>query len=296
MARRIHFTWFQSGGGQELVVTGFLREVTETTPEPHSEEQRAYLTLHFADDFEFPGNAPLVTKTYLRGVETGMSGDWTPAVFDALGLKFQLLKNHGTVFLSAQSKDQVLPPHLDSRICEALQFTLFEPKPWVIRTISEHARIITTIRRFPKERTKKASRPPIGFRSHLSGDHVWKLFAKYLEYVIDYAGPAWHPLSHNVYSAVVGDTSLLDAGLLALSVAIEAVLKTGFPHLAIPEPSELEEIDVACKLNSAQPALARSCESGGGGLEQSGYRRRAQTGGAHHSQLHLSYFREVGPL
>ncbi len=59
-----------------------------------------------------------------------------------------------------------------------------------------------------------------------------------------------HPLSENLHFAVAGDASPLDAGLVLLSIALEGVLKTGFPTVAVPDDSLGEQVDAACKLVS----------------------------------------------
>jgi hypothetical protein len=216
------------------MVIGSLYELTNPISEPHSAGFRPHLSLLFAEDFDFPGNAQAMTKTLLNGVETGMSGDWSPAVFEAAGLKFQLQKKGRSVSLSAQSNTMILPQHLHMRICEALEFTLFEPERWVIRTVWDGGQATTTLRPFPKAHLKHTTRPPIGFRSQQTAESVWNLFAKYLEYVLTHPKPEWHPLSESVHLAVEGVAGSVDAGMLALAVAVEGVLKTGFPTLAAP--------------------------------------------------------------
>jgi hypothetical protein len=230
------------------VVTGSLYELAKTALDAPVKEHHPHLNLIFAADFDFPGNTSTTTKTFLKDVETWISGDFTPAMFDAVGLAFLFQKERGSVGLSAQSKNMTLPQNLDLRICEALEFTFFETERWVIRTVSENGQITTTLRAFPKDRIKKTSRPPVGSRSGLTGEYVWNLFAKYLEYVIPHPQAEWHPLSNSAHLAVVGDAGPLDAGLLALSVAIEGVLKTGFSQVAVPNDSLLEQIDAAYKL------------------------------------------------
>jgi hypothetical protein len=230
------------------MVTGSLRELTNPMSDPHSAGFRPHLSLLFAEDFDFPGNAQAMTKTLLNGVETGMSGDWSPAVFEAAGLKFQLQKKGRSVSLSAQSNTMMLPQHLHMRICEALEFTLFEPERWVIRTVWDGRQVTTTLRPFPKANLKRTPRPPIGFRSRQTAESVWNLFAKYLEYVLTHPKPEWHPMSESVHLAVEGDAGSVDAGMLALAVAVEGVLKIGFPKLAAPDAFLLEQIDAACKL------------------------------------------------
>lgn len=231
------------------VATGSLHKLTKINPDPHSRNFRPHLGLIFTD-FEYPGNTSTITKTFVGGTETGESGDWTQALFKAADLQFHLQRVRGSVSLSAQSQNMTLPQHLDLRICEALEFTLFESKQWIVKTTCENEQITTTLRCFPKGRVNEVSRPPVGFRSHQNGEHVWNLFGKYLEYVITHPQPEWHPLSESVHSAVMGDANSLDAGLLTLSVAIEGILKIGFPKLAAPDDSLREQIEIACKMIS----------------------------------------------
>jgi hypothetical protein len=239
---------FSLGVAHGPVITGSLYELTETTPDPHSKELRPHLSLRFAEDFDFPGNTRKTTKTFMQGIETGMSGDWTSATFDAAGLSFELQRDRRSVLLSAQSKNTDLPQHLDLRICEAREFTLFASERWVIRVVSKNGQTTTTLRPFPTDCIRKTSRPPVGFRSRLTSQFVWSLFAKYLEYVITYPQAEWHPVSERVHLAVAGDANPLDAGMLGLSVAVEGVLNTGFSKLAAPDDSLREQIEAARKL------------------------------------------------
>lgn len=242
---------FNQGADYEYgpIVTGSLHELRKTTAYPSDKVPGASLSLIFGRDFDFPGNASKMTKTFVRGVETSMSGDWTTALFEEAGTTFTLEKENGTVFLSAESKEQTLPHKFDLRICEALQFALFDPVHWVIRTRSEKGKTITTLRPFPKDhRSKGTHEPPISFHNRLNGQHVWNLFAKYLKYVITCPETGWHPLSRNVHFAVAGNSNPLDTALLTLSVAVEGILKTGFPKLAVPIKSLRGQIDAACEL------------------------------------------------
>lgn len=236
------------------VATGSLYELVKNTNDPDQKNHPAYLSLSFPRDFDFPGNVPRTTRTYVKGVETGWSGDWTTAAFEAAGIAVELQKIHGSVFLAAQSKDRLLPRHLDLRICEALEFTFFQHERWVIRVIAESEQYSTTLRPFPKP-SKKSSWPPLKFTGVLSSGEVWILFGKYLEYVLPYEKPKWHSLSENVHLAVTADSSSLESRLLGLSVAVEGMLNTGFPSLATVDDSLRDEIVSACKLISESGLL-----------------------------------------
>ena len=111
----------------DQIVAGHLYELVKRVEDPRAPKEKAYVSLNFAEPFDFPGNTPRTTKTFLKDIQTSFSGDWSSAVLPAAGLKFELHKHRGTVFLSASSETAVLPANLDMRICEALEFTFFVP-------------------------------------------------------------------------------------------------------------------------------------------------------------------------
>jgi len=232
----------------DQIVTGRLYELVKHVDDPRARDDKAYVSLNFAELFDFPGNTPRTTKTFLKGVQTSFSGDWSSAVFSTAELKFELHKHRGTVFLSASSESAVLPANLDMRICEALEFTFFVPARWVVREVHEGARYTAALRSFPKTKAKQSGRPPIKFSSVPSEPDVWRLFVKYLEYVLPHPESRWHPLSEDVHVVVTGDAGSLDAGLLALSVSVEGALVVGFPNLASPDDRLRQQITAATKL------------------------------------------------
>ncbi len=238
------------GVGGDQVITGRLYELTKRVNDPRGGAEKAHMSLSFADDFDFPGNTPRSTKTFLRDEQISFSGDWSSAVFEAEGLQFAVHKHRGTVLLLVSSKGEVLPADLDMRICEALEFTLFVPARWVVREASENGRYASTLRPFPKTNAKQSAHPPIKFNSAPLETAPWKLFAKYLEYVLRHSEPRRHPLSEDVHDVVTGDAGSLDFGLLALSVSVEGALTIGFPNLATPEDGLLEQISAAENLVS----------------------------------------------
>ena len=232
----------------DQIVTGGLYELVKRVDDPTACDQKAYVSLNFAESFDFPGNTQRTTRTFLKGVQTSFSGDWSSAVFSAAELKCELHKHHGTVFLSASSESSMLPPNVDMRICEALEFTFFVPARWVVREVREGPRYMAALRPFPKIKAKQSGRPPIKFSSAPSESDVWRLFAKYLEYVLPHSESRWHPLSEDVHVVVTGDAGSLDAGLLALSVSVEGALLVGFANLATPDDRLHHQIAAATKL------------------------------------------------
>jgi hypothetical protein len=234
----------------DQIVAGRPYELINRADEPGVLNAKAHVSLNFAEPFDFPGNAPRTVKTFLKNVQTSFSGDWSPAVFPADGLRFELHKRRGAVFLSASSETAVLPVNLDMRICEALEFTFFVPARWVVREVREGGRYTAALRPFPKIKAKQSGRPPIKCSSVPSESDVWRLFAKYLEYVLPYPESRWHPLSEDVHVVVTGDAGSLDAGLLALSVSVEGALSVGFPKLATPGDGLRQQIVEATQLVS----------------------------------------------
>jgi len=232
------------------VANGSLFEIYKTTPDPNDKGDSSSLSLRFGRDFDFPGNAAKTTKTFVNNVERGFSGDWTSAMFDAVGLKFELHKDHGSVFLSAEWNNPSLPRHLDLRICEALEFTFFQHERWVIRVASERKQHITTLRPFQKP-LPKSTLPPLRFVGSIPGDRsVWTLFTKYLEFVFKHDQPKWHAISENIHLAVIGNSAPLESRLLGMSVALEGVTTVGFPSIVSADDLSDEQINSGLKLVS----------------------------------------------
>ncbi len=147
------------------VATGYLYELSKTIEDPHLKSDSSQVSLRFGREFAFPGNTRKTTKTFLNDVERSFSGDWTSsAMFRAAELEFEFRRDEGSVFVSAGWNKASLPPHLDLRICEALEFTFFQHERWVMRVVSEANQYITTLRPFPKP-LKKSSLPPLKFGS-----------------------------------------------------------------------------------------------------------------------------------
>lgn len=239
---------FSQGVPGGPVANGWLYEISKTTPDPNEKGDSSSLSLRFGRDFDFPGNAAKITKTFVNNIERGFSGDWTPAMFDAAGLKFELHKDQGGVFLSAEWNNPSLPHHLDLRISEALEFTLFQHERWVIRVASEGKEHITTLRPFQKP-LPQSSRPPLRFIGSTPHDRsVWILFAKYLEFVLKHDQPKWHTVSENIHLAVMGESASLESRLIGLSVALEGVVTAGFPSIAAPDDLLDKQIEAGLKL------------------------------------------------
>jgi len=242
------------------VANGSLFEIYKITLDPYDKGDSSSLSLRFGRDFDFPGNAAKTTKTFLNNVERGFSGDWTSAMFDAAGLKFELHKDHGSVFLSAEWNNPSLPRHLDLRICEALEFTFFQHERWVIRVASEDKQHVTTLRPFQKP-LPKSTLPPLRFNGSTPGDRsVWTLFMKYLEFVLKHDQPKWHAVSENIHLAVIGNSASMESRLLGLSVALEGVATVGFPSIASADNRLDEQINAGLKLIS-ESALDESFKS-----------------------------------
>jgi hypothetical protein len=241
---------FNHGISLGSVVSGHLYQIARTATDSTITESKAGLSLRFAEDFDFPGNARKITKTFIGDAEVSISGHWKDAGFEAAGFTFHLEKDRGSVLLSARSKGNSLAPNFYLRICEATEFALFDPVRWVIRTEWDSGQTTTMLRPFPKPYTRKSNRPPVGFVSRRTEEHVWRLFGKYLEHIALDARDDEHTLAKSVHFAVSGDMGPLDAGLLALSVAIEGALKTGFPTLAVPDEALRQKIEAAESLIS----------------------------------------------
>ena len=230
------------------VATGTLYELTNETDDPNAKGESAFLSLRFGREFDFPGNVKRITRTSQNDVERGISGDWTSAGFRVAGLEFEFQKDRGGVFLSAETQGARLPAHLDLRICESLEFTFFQHERWIIRVVTEGPSHKTTLRPFQKP-SKISHFHPLRFGGSSPFDcPVWNLFGKYLDFVLKHDQPKWHPLSENIHLAVMADGGSLESRLIGLSIAIEGVVKIGFPAVAHPDATLLAQVSAASEL------------------------------------------------
>jgi hypothetical protein len=89
--------------------------------------------------------------------------------------------------------------------------------------------------------------PPIHFSPHDDEDAA-QLFQRYLDYVLTYNEPRYHPTSVNVLQVLRASAQSIEAEALALGVAIESVLNREYAWCGQPSDAEQREVDELLQL------------------------------------------------
>lgn len=150
------------------------------------------------------------------------------AEFEAAGLQFHCRVLVDRTIISAQGSGAAIDDNIDLRIIETLQFVLGrEVWPTLVRTFvagSERERIFSPPHQYRGERNGNASiQSPLELRTAGNAD-FWKLFDKYLTYVVANQNDGFHPISSAWHAVLQSANSDIEAQALAAAVAVEALL------------------------------------------------------------------------
>ncbi|WP_298261686.1 hypothetical protein [Bradyrhizobium sp.] len=179
-----------------------------------------FLRLHFFDEYVVPLH---------RMSETEKHGNrWMVrdlAEFEACGSKFEVRKRDGSGDTTIEvTSESPFPAQFNLRIQEALQYITAKTAIYRARLESAgselHLELASSLRKAPRTQFN----PPIAPISIDFHQHGWRLFGKYLEYVIASAkGTYWNPVAYHLYNACEATAGSLDAWAVGVSVAVEAL-------------------------------------------------------------------------
>lgn len=168
------------------------------------------------------------------------------AKFRHKGAKFRLDRREeqdGVEVTVIADQDTSFPPGFDSRVEEALWLVcgriarwslLYRRRNGVQEVILEEPRMPESRPRFP---------PPVNLLEH--PDDALQLFRRYLDHVVKYREPEYHPTSVSVLRVLRASSLTLDAEARELSIEIEGVVNREFAQKAEPSPEELSDIELA---------------------------------------------------
>jgi len=165
------------------------------------------------------------------------------AKFSSCDCNFTTSKKDEILTLGITSSTENLPSNIEYRAIEALQFVLAHPLEWTILEKNEEGVETIIIKRTPKEMPKFRINEPV---HHVvpKDSHTWKLFDKYLSYILNYnGGTNWHPLSIFIHRVIVASAAYPETFALEVAVAVEGVLLTEFKSLASPNDTFLQNLD-----------------------------------------------------
>jgi hypothetical protein len=248
-ATRILPAFHWDASDQSVLVNGKMQLISAHLDMPQPQN---CLRLHFFEEYEVPLN--LMSEAEKHG-NRWMVRD--RAEFEACGSKFAVRKRDGLgdTIIEAASEN-AFPVDFNLRIQEALQYITAKTASWRARLGNEGDNIrLELASPWPKS-PRTQFNPPLAPRSYEFYQHGWRLFEKYLAYVIDSnKGTYWHPVAYHLNNACEATAGSLDAWAIGVSVAVEAVAS-----LINIEPDRKEVEQVARVQNRMRELIAEQSD------------------------------------
>ena len=203
------------------------------------------LKLHYFEDMDFPCNAP--TSFYCDtgdGIESSGSAN-DHVKLSSAGCDIVIHRGDGFVTASVET-GAVVPPELETRITEALQFVLARSlwcRAVECRVGSDRTTKLISARRLSAD-TRLPE--PVKLATVAGHQDVWKLFDAYFRHILPHSRPGWHPCAIPLYSACEASANSIEAYALGLAVAVEGMTKALFAKSGRRDPGYKTVIGELC--------------------------------------------------
>ena len=200
-----------------VLASGQLRSITALldTPQPQN-----YLRLHFFEEYKLP--LRLMSKVQIHDSEYMVLDR---AEFEAMGAIFEVrMRENSSDTIVQVTSSTPLPAFFHLRIGEALQYITGQAAICQARLESEQDKLVIALTSPRRKTLRTQFDPPISPASIHFHQYGWKLFDRYLAYVMAKTeGTYWNPVAYHLHNACEATASSLDAWAVAVSVAVEAV-------------------------------------------------------------------------
>jgi len=245
-----------------VTVSGRLDQLVHTSKiQPPPVHPYSSFDMKFFQTFAIPCNVATQSSTVIGGKVRGQRTSLDVAQFKSCECDFEMRAENEMVSFQTFTHSNKLPPNLDLRAIEALQFVLAIPVEWVILDKCEGDTETIQIRRADIYPRKSQLGPPVDFKDIRNSIFVWMLYDKYLGYILKYERPdKYSPLSVHVRRVIKGSEGSTEARMLTLGIAVEGALRVAFPELVeLPkeELNGLEEADEIVDRSSLNEELKR---------------------------------------
>jgi hypothetical protein len=202
---------------QAVLMHGKMQSMTANLDMP---QKRHHLMLHFFEEYQVPLYQMSETEKHGSRYYTR-----DRAEFAALGSEFEVRVRDGsgnTIFEIAS--DTRFPVAFDLRVQEALQYITAKTAIWRVRFQTTDKGMELELASPWRKSSRTQFSPPIAPNSSYFMEDGWKLFEKYLAYVVDKTdGTHWNPVAYHLYNACEATANSVDAWAVGISVAVEAV-------------------------------------------------------------------------
>jgi hypothetical protein len=216
-AARILLVPYWDATDMTVLAHGRMQSMTAHLDMP---QKQHYLRLHFFEEYNVPLHRMSQTEKHGNPYVT-----LDRAEFETCGSKFEVRKRDGSgdtvieVFSEA-----AFPVAFDLRIQEALQYVTAKTAIWRARLESEGIELHLELASPVRKSARTQFSPPLSPASSNFLEHGWKLFQKYLAYVVDKTHDThWNPVAYHLYNACEATANSIDAWAVSVSVAVEAV-------------------------------------------------------------------------
>lgn len=250
-----------------IVITGSIFEL-ESRHEDDFVYQLNHLTIAVYESVTVPFNT---TTNYLKS-----KGNEEPECFRtaseetefrAAGCDFTVNMEDGVLLLSAKSAHP-FPELLEARVIEALLFVLGRPVWWRESNRSTgntsrlrlRSRIITP--------TPIRMKAPFYERFDSIYKNYWRLFALYLEFVVTYEQPEFHPCSAFLLSVSQASSNSAHGYALNLAVAVEGLVKHLHKDQRAKDPDYEKAVEAFKEHVASWPQLDYWANQGGPNRER----------------------------
>lgn len=233
----------------KVVIDGELDELSTRAALPRTLKLKRHgVLLRAFQDLHLPWNARTVRRTSTakgrRRSQAFSRNAWT---FRCQGLDLLIVQEADQVSVEAYSETRRLPPRIEDRIIEALEFVAGRAVPCEIVRVSRAYMVETTLRK--KRGLLPAARwqPPLAQQwltvsgtNRITSRHHRRLFERFLAHCVS-CGTAVHSISGQL--AAVREASAgryIDAYALTLCVAIESLLFSDLIRTKVRIPAKRE--------------------------------------------------------
>ena len=217
--------------------TGELQEIVFTT-DPSLSLNHEYLHLEICADIRIPFNTS-TTVTREIGKQKLISDSLNALKFDTESCEYTLLKNPHSLRVEVKSKALPFPNYFETRLIETLQFVTAKPIYWTVmeKQTAKHWEI--RLRTTYKDEFQSGIGPPISANID-SFQCFCNIFGKYIDFVIaGQADDALHPISAQMRAICFASKGSVESEALAISIAVESILK--YVSASINELSPIEK-------------------------------------------------------
>lgn len=224
--------------------SGKLYQINSTVPAPtNTENLERSIKIFVGNSFRFPLNHSTMRERKYK--DKTILPTANALYFKKGDIAFLLEKQVKDRGFSIEATGLELDENIQIRLLETFQFLFARPiLPMIVALNSLHTSSITIISRRERQ-TDSRLHPPL--RLNISGitDDFCDLFRRYFDFVSLYHDPRFHPISAQLNGVFYASAGYFENQAVALSIAIESILKDVFSTIGQPNEHTMLELDKA---------------------------------------------------